>query len=155
MKKVFAILVCVVIALVSVALAISYAISQSDQHLQKQPYIERTATVSYVVDGDTIYLEGGEKVRLVGINTPELGPPAEPGAVEAKEFVENLCPSGTEIGLNVDDLKPTDRYGRTLAVVYIRINGVWTNLNAELLRMGFAEVMYIPPSEFNPYEWAS
>lgn len=116
-------------------------------------YIERTAVVRYVVDGDTIYLEGGEKVRLVGIDTPELGPPAEPRAEEAKEFVENLCPRGTEIGLNVDNQKQTDNYGRTLAVVYVKVDGSWINLNAELLRNGLAEIMYIPPSEFNPHDW--
>lgn len=120
-----------------------------------QPYIERTATVSYVIDGDTITLQGGEKVRLVGIDTPEVLPHEEPGGREAKEFIETLCPPGTQIGLNVDDLDPTDRYGRTLAVVYVKIDGSWTNLNAELLRKGHAEILFIPPSEFNPYKWVS
>jgi micrococcal nuclease len=92
---------------------------------------------------------------LVGINTPEIGPNEEPGGVEAKEFVEDLCPPGTEIGLDVDDLELKDHYGRTLAVVYVRVDDIWVNLNAELLRGGYAEVMFIPPSEFNPYEWTS
>ncbi len=124
-------------------------------HGSSSPHIERTATVSYVVDGDTIALQGGEKIRLVGVNTPEVGSDEEPGGIEAKEFVENLCQSGTEIGLDVDDLEPKDRYGRTLAVVYVRRDGSWVNLNAELLRKGLAEVVFYPPSEFNPYEWAS
>ena len=155
MKKFLVILACVAVALVSAALIIGYSILSPSQQSQSQPYIERTAIVSYVVDGDTIHLQGGEKIRLVGIDTPELGPPAEEGAVEAKKFVENLCPPRTEIGLNVDDLDPTDRYGRTLAVVYVKIDGAWTNLNAELLQRGLAEIMYIRPSEFNPHEWAS
>jgi len=108
-----------------------------------------------VIDGDTIVLQGGEKVRLDGINTPEIRPNEEPGGMEAKEFVENLCLPGTEIGLDVDDLCPTDYYGRILAVVYLKVDGVWVNLNVKLLREGYAEVMFIPPSEFNPYEWTN
>lgn len=46
----------------------------------------------------------------------------------------------------IDDEKRHDRYGRVLAVVYVDS----VNLNRELLRRGYAEVMYIPPSEFNP-----
>lgn len=148
MKRALIISVCIVV--VCAAFALKCMSPPSDS--QHQNNIERTATVSYVVDGDTIHLQGGEKVRLVGIDTPEI---KEPGGQVAKEFVENLCPPGTQIGLNVDDLDPTDSYDRTLAVVYVKIDGNWTNLNAELLRKGLAEVMFIPPSEFNPYEWAS
>ncbi|GEM_PF-1210300 len=114
------------------------------------PHIEREERVWYVVDGDTIIIQGGEEVRLVGVNTPET---SSGDGLEAKEFVEGLCPSGKIIGLDVDDLGPADRYGRTIAVVYVKIGGCWVNLNAELLRRGYAEVMFIPPSEFNPYQW--
>jgi len=41
--------------------------------------------------------------------------------------------------------------GRTLAIVYVNVDGSWVSLNMELLRKGYAEVLYIPPSEFNPY----
>jgi len=104
-----------------------------------------------VIDGDTIVIDN-KRVRLVGIDTPELHPTPEPGAVEAKQFVEELC-LGKEVGLDVDDIRPKDKYGRTLAVVYVDAGGSWVNLNAELLRMGLAEVLYISPSEFNPYHW--
>ncbi|MGQ9788628.1 MAG: thermonuclease family protein [Candidatus Hadarchaeaceae archaeon] len=124
------------------------------QDLQGKPVIERIAVVSHVIDGDTIEVESGEKVRLVGVDAPELrssDPVVRELAERAKEFVDNLCPPGSEIGLNVDDLEPRDRYGRILALVYIRDGGSWINLNAELLRSGLAEILYIPPSEFNPY----
>ncbi|MEW6592960.1 MAG: thermonuclease family protein [Candidatus Hadarchaeota archaeon] len=122
---------------------------------QASARIERTAVVDRVVDGDTIYLVGGEKVRMVGVNTPETRPTPEPGGLEAKEFTENICRPGVEIGLDVDDLEPKDKYNRTLAVVYVKDGGEWMNLNAELLRRGLARVLFIPPSEFNPYEWAN
>ncbi|NOZ83191.1 MAG: thermonuclease family protein [Euryarchaeota archaeon] len=101
--------------------------------------------VERIIDGDTMVVSGF-RVRLVGINTPERG---EPGYEEAKNFLLELCPPGMVVRLDVDDLEPYDKYGRVLAVVYC--NGV--NANAELLRRGYAEVMYIPPSEFRPWEW--
>ncbi|KPJ66235.1 MAG: thermonuclease, partial [Syntrophobacter sp. DG_60] len=59
-----------------------------------------------------------------------------------------LC-LGKEVDFDVDDEKRYDIYYRILTVVYI--DGI--NLNAELLNRGYAEVLYVPPSEFNPYEW--
>jgi len=100
---------------------------------------------NYVVDGDTINVEGIGRIRFVGVNTPERG---EVGYTEAKNFVKQKC-LGKTVYLDIDDDKHYDKYGRTLAVVYV--NG--TNLNAELLQKGYAEIMYIPPSEFDPYSW--
>jgi micrococcal nuclease len=101
----------------------------------------------HVVDGDTIDVEGVGRVRLVGVNTPERG---QPGYQNATDFVKSMC-LGKTVFLDIDDAKNKDKYGRTLAVVHV--NGM--NLNQELLKRGYAEVMYIPPSEFNPYTWAS
>jgi len=114
------------------------------------------AYCDYVVDGDTInvVLQDGSKrrVRLMGIDTPEVKHGRrgrdEPGGKEAKEFVRNLCEDRT-VYLNVDDERSTDKYGRMLAVVY----AVKKNVNAELLRKGCATILYIPPSEFDPYSW--
>ena len=148
--------VCVVVVSVCAAFVIEYATPAQNSQPSTQPHIERTATVSYVVDGDTIHLEGDEKVRLVGVNAPELhssNPDERRRAYEAKEFVENLCPAGESIGLDVDDLEREDKYGRTLAVVYVKIDGSWINLNVMLLRNGHVEILFIPPSEFNPYKW--
>ncbi len=100
-----------------------------------------------MVDGDTIDVDGVGRIRLVGVNTPEKG---QPGYQEAKDFVKNLC-LGKTVGLDIDNIKPHDKYGRVLAVVY---SGD-TNVNAELLKSGYAKVMYIPPSEFNPYSWVN
>ena len=148
--------VCVVAVSVCASFVIEYATSAQSSQPSTQPRIERTATVGYVVGDDTIHLEGDEKVGLVGVNTPELhssNPGERQRAYEAKAFVENLCPAGTTIGLDVDDLERNDKYGRTLAVVYVKIDGSWVNLNAMLPQRDYAEVLYIPPSEFNPYNW--
>ena len=107
---------------------------------------EEKSVCTKVVDGDTIYLSNGEKVRLVGVNTPEKG---VSGYLASKRFVEKLC-LNKEVGINVDDRKYRDKYGRTLAVVIV--DG--KNLNEMLLKEHLAEVMYIPPSEFSPYKWA-
>lgn len=108
---------------------------------------ESSGYCPYVVDGDTIDVDGVGRIRFVGVNTPERG---QPGYQEAKDFVSSLC-LGKTVSLDIDDAKHYDKYGRVLAVVY---SGD-TNVNAELLKRGYAEVMYIPPSEFNPYSWAN
>ncbi len=107
--------------------------------------VEATGLCTKVVDGDTIYVEGVGKVRFVGVNTPERG---VDGYKVSKNFVSKFC-KNKEVGLDIDDSKQNDKYDRTLAVVIV--DG--KNLNEMLLREGLAEIMYIPPSEFSPYEW--
>lgn len=107
--------------------------------------LDRVVNVTSIIDGDTIYIDYKEKVRFVGINTPEV---SESGYQEAKSYLEKRL-KGKQIYLDVDDKNEKDKYGRTLAVVLI--DG--ENLNKELLCKGYAEVMYIPPSEFDPYSW--
>ena len=103
-------------------------------------HAEKTGLCTKVSDGDTITVEGVGKVRLVGVNTPEKG---VKGADASTYFVKKLC-------LNKEVSKNTDKYGRTLAVVIV--DG--KNLNEMLLKEGLAEIMYMPPSEFYPYDWA-
>ena len=111
----------------------------------------RKGTVIYVEDGDTIDISPVERayvqrIRLVGVDTPESG---ELGYEAAKSLVEEKC-LGKKVYFDVDDCKQYDEYHRILAVVYVNVNGTWINLNAELLKEGYAKIMYIPPSEFNP-----
>lgn len=107
--------------------------------------VEESGLCTKVVDGDTIYLDNGEKIRFVGVNTPEKG---VDGYQTSKLFVEKLC-LGKTVGIDVDDSKNSDKYGRTLGVVIIDGKSV----NEMLLKEGLAEIMYIPPSEFYPYDW--
>ena len=99
------------------------------------------AIVEYVHDGDTIFLADGRKVRMLGINTPEIGENAECYGDEATALTRSLLPEGTHVWVQ-HDLEPLDQYGRSLLFVYTDDG---TNVNLELLREGAAEVeMYKP-----------
>ncbi len=106
--------------------------------------VERQVTVDRVIDGDTI-VAGGVTYRLVSIQTPEVG---EPGYENAKNWTDYRCPVGSTVAINVDNKRPTDSYGRTLAVVYYNKSGSWYNLNKELVTKGYAVEKLSPPSEF-------
>jgi micrococcal nuclease len=103
-------------------------------------------TVERVVDGDTIHVRLGarvEKVRYIGINTPEVHHPTkgeEPGGREAAEVNRRLV-EGKRVRLELD-VQERDRYRRLLA--YVWVSDVM--VNAELVRLGYAQVMTIPPN---------
>jgi micrococcal nuclease len=104
------------------------------------------ALVTRVVDGDTIHVEfeGRERtIRLIGIDTPEVHAPGEPvGCFGPKStaFVERSL-SGRAVRLEFD-VERTDRYGRTLA--YVWIGGEL--FNEVLVREGYAVVTTYPPN---------
>lgn len=106
--------------------------------------------VDYVVDGDTIDVEIGgteERVRLIGINTPEIaheGEPAQCFGPEAARFTSGLLPRGTEVRL-VRDVVGRDDYGRLLAYVYRRSDGVL--VNELIVAGGYARPLTIPPND--------
>src|SRR5712691_10186805 len=103
-------------------------------------------TVVRIVDGDTIHVRLAdriEKVRYIGVNTPEVHHPRkgeEPGGREAMA-VNRALVEGRTVRLETD-VRARDRYGRLLAYV-------WTGdvmVNAELVRRGYAQVMTVPPN---------
>ena len=105
---------------------------------------EREAFVKRVVDGDTVVLASGERVRYIGVDTPELHHPRKPVgfyAREAKEFNRRLI-EGKTARLEFD-VEHYDKYGRLLAYVYLSDG---TFVNAELLRQGYAQLLTIPPN---------
>lgn len=71
------------------------------------------ATVREVIDGDTVVLNNGQKVRYLGVNAPEHG---QPYAREATDFNRQLV-SSVSVRLEFDKVQQ-DRYGRLLAYVY-------------------------------------
>ena len=101
-----------------------------------------TATVTKVTDGDTIRLSGLGRVRLIGMDTPELHGQAECFGAEASEFVEGLLPPGTEVRYRLGT-EERDRYGRALAYVWLR-DGRF--LNRLLVEQGYAQPLTIPPN---------
>jgi micrococcal nuclease len=101
-----------------------------------------------VVDGDTIHVQLGgrrEKVRYIGVDTPESvkpGSPVECFGKEASRFNARLV-AGRRVRL-VRDAEERDRYGRLLAYVYRADDGVF--VNARLVRDGYATALTIPPN---------
>jgi endonuclease YncB( thermonuclease family) len=96
------------------------------------------ARVARVVDGDTIELVGGGRVRLLQIDTPELGSSECYSRAAAKEL-RRLLPVGTAVTLEADPpLDLRDRYRRLLR--YVRAGG--RNVNVELVRRGAATVYF-------------
>lgn len=126
------------------ASAYSETSKDSNSHYGIPVRHEVTGYCYKVIDGDTIRVDGiggNEKVRFVGVNTPEKG---EDGYYDAKNYIKEKCLDKT-VYLDIDDARPHDKYNRTLAIVYDNQD---ENLNQQLLVKQLAEVMYIPPSEF-------
>ncbi|MFH0923159.1 MAG: thermonuclease family protein [Candidatus Falkowbacteria bacterium] len=100
--------------------------------------------VARVIDGDTIELTTGEKVRYIGVNTPELGEPG-PGDDECLAWAARIrnmeLLSMGELKLIKDPAADKDKYGRLLRYVYI--NEVF--INEQLAREGLAETFFCLP----------
>lgn len=108
-----------------------------------------TEKITRVIDGDTIYLENGYKIRLSLTNTPERH---EIGFYDASKFTAQMCPVGSIAMVDQDDLQPYDVYDRLLGKV---ICG-GAVLNSELLYAGHANILsrYCNTSEFANEDWA-
>lgn len=111
-------------------------------------------TVARVIDGDTIQMEGGERVRLIGVDTPETVHPSKPVEIfgkEASDFTRRIL-EGKKVRLEYDQERK-DKYGRTLAYVYLEDG---TFINAEIIKQGFGFVYTQFPfkylNEFRNYE---
>ena len=141
----------------------SQEIQKEAESKQEQPQVQKetpqffncagsagcfTEYVTRIVDGDTIYTDT-LKIRLSLTNTPEIN---QLGYSQATQFTEKLCPVGSTILIDQDDLQPVDEYGRVLAKVYCG-NRI---LNSELLYNGYADILtqYCSTSEFAGEAWA-
>ncbi|MFK0086035.1 thermonuclease family protein [Pseudomonas sp. NPDC090755] len=102
--------------------------------------------VRQVVDGDTLRLEDGRSVRLIGLNAPEIGRKgrsSEAFAEAARERLQALVrASGGEVGL-VPGVESRDKYGRTLAHIYGRSGD---NFEAQLLSEGLGYRVAVAPN---------
>lgn len=113
--------------------------------------------VKRVIDGDTLELANGERVRLIGIDTPEVHESKklykdaerssqDVGAIKkmgqrAKDFTKSLV-EGKTVSLEFD-VEKYDIYKRLLAYVYLKDG---TFVNAEIVRQGYASLMTFPPN---------
>jgi micrococcal nuclease len=96
------------------------------------------ATVNYVVDGDTVKLWNGKKVRYIGVDAPEIKG-NDCFSQEAKDLLMELTPMSEPVCLLADSKSgDTDYYGRLLRYVFVRVNGEWVMQNTRLIRMGVA-----------------
>ncbi len=109
------------------------------------------------VDGDTLVLESGERVRLIGIDTPEMHESnklyrdaqrtkqdvstIQKLGRQAYEFTRNLV-EGKRVSLEFD-VEKYDRYKRLLAYVYLKDG---TFVNAKIVEEGYASLMTYPPN---------
>jgi micrococcal nuclease len=112
---------------------------------------ELSGRVVRTVDGDTVWVQlasGIEKVRYIGIDTPEVHHPTrgeEPGGRAATEINRGLV--GDRPVRLEPDVQLRDRHGRLLAYVWVRrVDGVEVMVNAEMVRLGYAQVLTIPPN---------
>lgn len=104
----------------------------------------RSGLVHWVIDGDTFDLETGERVRLIGIDTPEHMPwknRVDYYGKEASDFSKALL-TNKKVYL-VSDVEKKDRYGRTLAYVYLE-NGDF--VNKILVLEGYARAKFYKPN---------
>jgi micrococcal nuclease len=99
-------------------------------------------TVVRVVDGDTLSVAGDVRVRLIGIDTPEVDQDACYADAATTRLAE-LAGPGSAVRL-VHDVERHDRYGRTLAYVYRLQDGLFVNL--ALARDGYALPLTVPPN---------
>jgi micrococcal nuclease len=119
--------------------------------------LTRNATMLDVVDGDTIdvTIDGHrERVRLIGIDTPETKKPNTPiqcYGPEASAFTKSLLPIGAPLHLE-RDVVARDDYGRMLAYVYLASDGQFVNM--EIIQGGFARPLTIPPNSAHADEFA-
>lgn len=111
---------------------------------QAPQYPPQKAKVIQVIDGDTLVLAGGKRVRLLGIDAPEMardGRPPQFLAHKARAYLAQLT-RGKEVRLEYGPLR-YDHYGRLLAHVFLADN---TLVEAALLRQGLAHVYLHPPN---------
>lgn len=108
-------------------------------------YYDETTRIRYIHDGDTLHLGDGRKVRLIGINTPELArdnKAAEAFSDEAKNALTDLFKKEKSVSL-VFGKDKKDRYGRILAHAFL---GDGKNVQALLLKQGYASAISVPPN---------
>jgi len=114
------------------------------QFNEKRAIKTMDAVILRVVDGDTVVLAGGQKVRLLGIDAPETKHPDRPvekGGIEAKNYLKKRI-EGKKCVLEYTIYDQFDVYDRLLALIYAADGGL---VNAEEVKKGYA---YASPNKY-------
>ncbi|MEH6825100.1 MAG: thermonuclease family protein [Motiliproteus sp.] len=109
------------------------------------PSKSQPIAIKRIVDGDTLHLKDGRKVRLIGINTPELGrdgQPDQPLAKQATATARRLIKGQNPLLLQIGT-QPQDHYGRVLGHIFLADG---RSLEAELLKQGLGFAISMPPN---------
>ncbi|HVF10007.1 MAG TPA: thermonuclease family protein [Abditibacteriaceae bacterium] len=111
-----------------------------------------TDVVERVKDGDTVVLKRQGDARLIGVDCPEK---SQDGGPEAKAFTERAL-LGKTVGVELCAKRPTDRYGRSLAFIYLGDSmGRKVLFNSELVRQGYARVYSVRPCTIDEAAWGA
>lgn len=120
-------------------------------------YSYKNILVKRAIDGDTLVLESGQRVRLIGVDTPEMhiSDKLYRDAKRTKKDINTIQVQG-ELAyqftrslvegkvVNIElDVEKYDKYGRLLAYAYLEDG---TFVNAKIIEEGYAQVMSIPPN---------
>ena len=100
------------------------------------------ATVARVIDGDTLVLSGGDRVRYLNIDAPETTDGHHDCYGDQATAFNRSLVEGRDVSLTYDDAACKDRYGRWLA--WISAGGV--DVNAEEVKQGYACAYFVPPA---------
>ena len=144
MKKVLGVLVVLAIVAVTVYVYLSAPVANvssydpSDNTLAI-PSNAQEATIDYVHDGDTLFLTDGTRVRLLAVDTPEVGDNLECMGNESRSYLRSLLPEGSTV-YTLADAEPTDQYGRSLLFIW---TSTGTLVNLDLVEQGYAEAVFI------------
>ena len=136
------------IFLITIVFTLANAFMSDSQTIENQTgtLTIKNKTINYekagkcveVIDGNTIQVYGVGKVQLTQVGKPDM---------KATQYVTDNC-LGKTVYLDIDDKKPQDDYGRTLAIVYTDD----VDINQELIDNGMAKISYFEPSEFEKGE---
>ena len=138
----------IVIAIVSIIVVFGFGSSDTTPENIEYVFTDYDGQITRVIDGDTLIIDL-TTIRLSLVNSPERG---EPGYQEAKDFASTVCPVGSNAEFIEDSWQQTDKYGRSLGLVFC--NDMF--LNELLLTNGHAEIStyFCDKSEFGTEDWA-
>ena len=140
----------IVIAIVSIIAVFGFGSSDPapDTWNFEPAFMGYEGQITRIIDGDTLLIDQ-TTIRLSLVNSPERD---EPGYSEAKDFASTVCPIGSNAEFVEDSWQPTDKYGRSLGLVYC--NDMF--LNELLLTNGHANIStyFCDKSEFGIEDWA-